>query len=281
MRDRVATYNTVKDGGPFADETLAGTDPARLARDLVEAGWTGVKIYPFDRYAPINGEGEDYGWLNRGPLGHYLSESDLREGIDKVRAMRDATGDRLDIMIEGHYRWDLATAIRIGRALAPFRITWMEDMTRSDNVATLRRLVTEAQVPILASERLMTRRAFRPVFEAGACHFVMIDITFGGGLTEARKITDMADAYDLPVTLHDSQGPIGALANLHLAIACPNIHSIETVRAFTHSWHREILEPPPSLSPGCFAQPCGPGLGSNLSAAFRRRPDVRARQSVI
>jgi L-alanine-DL-glutamate epimerase-like enolase superfamily enzyme len=47
--------------------------------------------------------------------------------------MRDATGDRLDIMIEGHYRWDLATAIRIGRALAPFRITWMEDMTRKDN----------------------------------------------------------------------------------------------------------------------------------------------------
>ncbi|MBA2476698.1 MAG: mandelate racemase/muconate lactonizing enzyme family protein [Actinobacteria bacterium] len=274
VRDEIRVYNTCVDAGGCLDQTGWLERPGELAEELLADGFTGMKVWPWDRFAPqlqselVTGPA---GWSAMGPAGHDLTADALEAGLACVAAIRDRVGTRMDVMIEGHARWDLNAALRICRALEPYEVAWVEDIVQPDSADDLARLARETRVPQCVSERLLSRQRFREVLEAGAAHLVMVDVVWAGGLGEARRIAEAADTFHLPVVPHDCTGPIALAASLQLCAHAPNAKIMEVVRGFQRGWYRDVVTESVELRGGRALIPDAPGLGTEL------QPDVRAR----
>ncbi len=287
-RERVRVYNTcagpgyVRSGGQStANWGLPGDDspgppgryedldaflhrPGELAQELRDQGITGMKIWPFDPYAEAG-------------AGTYLSPRELAEGLRPFERIRDAVGDDMDVMLELHCLWDLPAARRIARAVEDYGPFWFEDPVRADDLDALAAFAAGTPVPVAASETLGGRRAFRDLLARRAAGIVMLDVSWCGGLGEARAIAAMAAAHSLPVTPHDCTGPVVLAASAHLAVHAPNTLVAEFVRASYHGWYRELVTGLPPVADGHLAPPSGPGLGTDLQPDVWRRPDAVAR----
>jgi len=268
-RERVRTYNTCagyryirgaggqstknwgldgKSQGPYEDLDAFLHRADELAQSLLEQGITGMKIWPFDPFA----EASD---------GHYISGPDLQKGLEPFRKIRAAVGNRMDIMVEFHSLWRLPPAQKIARALAEFDTFWHEDPIRMDSLVDLKRYEAVSPAPISASETLGSRWAFRDLLETGAAGIVMLDISWCGGLSEARKIAAMAEAWRLPVAPHDCTGPVVLAASTHLSLNAPNALVQESVRAFYRTWYRDLVTALPEVKNGMITVPERPGHG--------------------
>jgi L-alanine-DL-glutamate epimerase-like enolase superfamily enzyme len=150
-----------------------------------------------------------------------------------------------------------------------------------DALADLKRYAAASPAPVCASETLNGAFAFRELMESGAVGIVMLDLSWCGGLTEARKIAGMAEAYKLPIAPHDCTGPVVWTASVHLSVSLPNAVIQEAVRAYYTGWYREVLEAVPSIEKGFAAPPEGAGLGTRLRAAFLQRPTTQRRRSAL
>ncbi|MBN8995275.1 MAG: mandelate racemase/muconate lactonizing enzyme family protein [Rhizobiales bacterium] len=283
-RERVRIYNTCVGAGKYPDlDAWLNGRAGELAEDLLRQGITAMKIWPFDQFGPtLSGPGKErepmvvWGAVTAaGTLGHAISNDDLKRGIAIVEDIRKAVGDRMDIAIEGHARWDLPSAVRIARALAPYDIMWLEEIMPPDNVDAYVRLKRETSIPICQSERVFTRFGFRPWIEKGATDIVMPDLSWGGGLTEGRKIAAMADTSYLPLTCHDTIGPVALWAASHLMLSAPNGLIMETVRAYTDGWYNDVVTDRIDIRDGMLGLPDRPGLGTKLQPDFFARPNAR------
>jgi galactonate dehydratase len=252
--------------GPYEDLDGFLHRADELALSLLEQGITAMKIWPFDPYAEATG-GQD------------ISLADLDRALEPFRKIRDAAGDRMEIMVEFHSLWNLPAARRIAQALDPFRPYWYEDPLKGDNLDALAAFARETRVPVTISETLATRWSFREAFAAGAAGIAMLDLSWCGGISEAKKIATMAEAHQLPVAPHDCTGPVVLTASTHLSINLPNAFIQETVRAFYTGWYRELLTALPDVSNGTIAPPPGPGLGTELLPELWERPDATVRES--
>ncbi len=237
-----------------------------LAVDLLESGITAMKIWPFDPVAEKTG-------------GLYISPEDMRTALEPFERIRKAVGDRIDIMAEFHSLWQLPPAIRIAEALAPYDTFWHEDPIRMDSLGDLRRYAERSRAPLCASETLGSRWAFRDLLETGAAGIVMLDLSWCGGLSEARKIAAMAEAWHLPVAPHDCTGPVVLAASTHLSLNAPNALIQESVRAFYKGWYSEIVTALPKIEKGMITVPDGPGLGMALHPDLARRFTLTSRVS--
>lgn len=282
-RDRIPLYNTCIDAGKYTDMTDFIERPGELAEDLLAHGINAMKIWPWDRFAPqlsTNAITGPAGWASMGPVGHFLSLEDLKVGIQTVEAIRGTVGDRMEILIEGHSRWDVNCALKIAHALEPLRPLWLEDIIQPDNAGDLARLVSETRIPITVSERLLTKFAYRHVLEQGAAHVVMLDVVWTGGITEARKIATLADTYHLPVAPHDGTGPVTVFASLHICANSPNAMIMETERAwYDGGYYADVVTHNLPVVDGYLQIPLKAGLGTALRPDFKRRPDVIRRES--
>lgn len=283
VRDDIRTYNTCVDAGSHTDQSGWLSNPAGLARELLKSGIRGMKVWPWDRFAPqlTGGVTGPAGWSAMGPVGHDLPEVELQAGLEVVAAIRAEAGPEMDIMVEGHGRWDLNTAIRICRALEPFDVRWVEDIMQPTSAADLARLVRETKQPQAVSERLFTRWDYREILEREAAHVVMLDVAWTGGLTESRKIATLADARSLPVAPHDCTGPLSLAASLQLCAHAPNAMVMETVRGFLDGWYRDVVEPSFDVVDGRLLIPDRPGLGFELRGRVRQAPDVIVTKSEL
>ena len=284
-RTSVPAYNTCVNAGPYRDWDLALDDPGALARELTAEGYLGLKVWPWDRFAPqieasgSSGSTGPAGWTAMGPPGSYLSPVDLAVGLAMLEQARDAVGERIELLIEGHSRWDLNMAIRIARAVEPLGVLWMEDICQPDNAEDLARLVRETRVPQAVSERLITRFPFREMLHHQAAHVVLMDVAWTGGLSEARRIAELAETYHLPVAPHDCTGPVTATANIHLAYALANCMAVEVVRGFVAGYYLDVLDAPVGIRAGRAVLPERPGLGVALQPGFTGRADVTIHRS--
>ena len=118
--------------------------------------------------------------------------------VEPFEKIRDAVGDSMDIMVELHAMWDLPQAKRVAAALEPCNPFWFEDPIRMDSLRSLKDFRDSTRVPTTASETLGSRGQFRELLELGACDYVMYDIGWVGGLSEARKIAAMARGLASP-----------------------------------------------------------------------------------
>ena len=237
-----------------------------LAAELLDEGITAMKIWPFDLAAERN-------------EGQYISAAELKSALLPFENIRRAVGDRMDIMVEFHSLWQLLPAITIARALTPFATFWHEDPIRMDSLASLQRYAAVSPAPICASETLATRWAFRDLLETGAAGVVMLDLSWCGGLSEARKIAAMAEAWHLPVAPHDCTGPVVLCASTHLSLNAPNALVQESVRAYYRTWYRDLVTALPEVADGYITVPPGPGLGLDLLPDLDRRFTVAKRVS--
>jgi len=284
-RDRIRTYNTCAGyryvrrvpetaglpvsnwnaepaaAGPYEDLDWFLTDAGSLAESLLEQGITGMKIWPLDPYAEATG-------------GQSISLEDLRKGIEPFRKVREAVGDRIELMVELHSLWNLPSAIRIARALEEYEPAWFEDPVKMDNLDALARFAESTRVPTAASETLGTRWSFRELVEGAPIGVVIFDPAWVGGISEGKKVATLAEAWQLPVAPHDCSGPVEFAAAVHLSINAPNALVQESVRAFYTGWYRELVTEVPRVEDGWIYPLTGPGLGTELLPDVISRPDA-------
>jgi L-alanine-DL-glutamate epimerase-like enolase superfamily enzyme len=281
-RDRIRAYNTCagydynsrpnrrevagqeNSAGPYDDQIAFMRSADELAHSLLEEGFTAMKIWPFDAHAAASG-------------GQAIDLVDLNKGMQPFEKIRAAVGDRMEVMAELHSMWSLPAATRICRALAPIRPFWVEDpIGKMDDTAALvelRRAVPG--IAVCASETLGGKVAFRDLLVAGATDVVMVDLTWCGGLTEARKIAALAEAWARPVAPHDCTGPVTLVASLHFALHAATAIFQEVVRATLATWYRDLVTVLPRIEHGFCLPMAGPGLGTALQPDTRRRAAIR------
>jgi L-alanine-DL-glutamate epimerase-like enolase superfamily enzyme len=229
-----------------------------LAEELLSEGITAMKIWPFDVAAEKS-------------RGQYISAADLKAALSPFEKIRKRVGDKMDVMVEFHSMWQLTPAIQIARALAPYNTFWHEDPIRMDSLGDLKRYSEASMAPVCASETLATRWRFRDLLTADAAGIVMLDLSWCGGLTEAKAIASMAEAWHLPVAPHDCTGPVVLCASTHLSLNAPNALVQESVRAFHRTWYGDLVTQLPPISNGKITVPPGAGLGMELNPELDRR----------
>jgi galactonate dehydratase len=253
--------------GPYDDQVAFMRDAGALAESLLSEGYGAMKIWPFDPFA-ANG-------------GHSISLSDLKTGLEPFRKIRAAVGDRIEVMCELHSLWGAHSAERICRALEDYGVFWAEDpLNKMDDVQGLADLRRRVKTPICGSETLAGAATFRNLLAADTVDVVMLDIAWCGGLTEARKIAGLAEAYNKPVAPHDCTGPVALMAGLHLALHAPTAIFQEVVRATLATWYRELVTELPVIKNGLVQAPTAPGLGLALHPDVKRRKDAIVRQTM-
>ncbi len=249
---QVTNYGMADQNREYADLEAFLTDAGALAEDLLSEGITAMKIWPFDVAAEKSG-------------GLYISKEDLRAALRPFEKIRERVGDGIDVMVEFHSMWQLGPAIEIARALAPFGTFWHEDPIKMDSLGDLKRYADASTAPLCASETLATRWAFRDLLQTESAGVVMLDLSWCGGLSEAKKIASMAEAWHLPIAPHDCTGPVVLAASTHLSLNAPNAMVQESVRAFYRTWYRDIVTAVPPVVNGRITVPQGAGLGLELA----------------
>ena len=263
---KVENWGLGQDAGPYEDLDGFLHHADELAESLLSEGITAMKIWPFDMAA----EKSD---------GQYISNEDLDSALEPFRKIRDAVGSKMDIMVEFHSLWRLPMALKIARALEPFDTFWHEDAIRMDSLDLLKQYAAGCRTMICASETLAYRWGFKDYLQTGVAGVVMLDLSWCGGLTEARKIAAMADAWQLPIAPHDCTGPVVWAASTHLSLHAPNALVQESVRAFYSGWYQELVTELPRVERGMISLNGKPGLGLALLPDLGRRKDAVIRSS--
>ena len=224
------------------------------------------------------GESAQLSWRLRPALrqigGHTIDAANLKRGLEPFRKIREAVGDQMEIMVEGHGLWSLPAAKKIAHALEEYQPYWLEDLLRADDLDALADLRRSTTTPILVSDYLTTRYEYKAVLEKNAADIIMIDPTWAGGITESKKIATMAETWKRPVAMHDCTGPFTLFAGLHLAINATNAVYQETVRAYLHISYPQLVTEGVAVEQGHILAPTQPGLGTTLLPEGRLRPDV-------
>jgi len=245
-------YGSLGKPGPLQDSYLLFHDPCALVEELLAEGYSAVKTWPFDATAHAHG-------------GMRISLQDLDDAIRPLRDIRAKFGNRIEIMVDGHGFFMLPAALRIADALRDIRPLWLEDVLKMDNIETLAEFRRQSRMPISASEMLLSRPDFARVLEARAADFVMIDPTWAGGISESVRIANLAQAYNVPVTMHDCTGPLTLFAGLHVNAAVPGCCFQETVRAHIRTFYKDLIDDNVVIRDGHAELPRGPGLGVRLN----------------
>ena len=235
-------------------------DAGKLARSLLDMGIKGMKIWPFDPFA-LNNRGQS------------ITAREIEIGLRPWQQIRDAVGMEMDVILEGHGYWALQPARRIAEALEPYKPVLLEDLMKPDNPQTLAKLRQSTSTPICASELLMNRYAVQEMMAANACDVVMTDITWSGGITEARKIAYMADTQNLGIIFHDCTGPVTLAAGLHLSAHCTNSWMHEIVRSYTLGYYLDLVDHAFVVENSRMQPPQRPGIGVAINPAARERED--------
>jgi galactonate dehydratase len=250
--------------GELEDLYAAINRPGELAAELLDQGITGMKIWPFDPYAEST-------------RGHDITRTELAEALGRVEAIRSAVGLDMDLMIELHGLWDVPSAQRIVRALEEFSPYWVEDPVRSDIPGGLARVAADTPIRVAAGETVAGIPAFLELLRTDSVGVVTVDTTWSGGLTTARDVATLADAYGIPIAPHDCTGPVALAACVHLCTAAPNTLLQETVRAAYRGWYPTLVDGWPEIADGRIRASERPGHGVSLLPDLYARPGSHVR----
>ena len=240
FRDRVEVYTHF--GGATPE------DSAKMAREKVDQGYTAIKSgtrassnRAFDLYA---------------------DDGNPRKTAEHYAAVREAVGPDIKLLIDCHGRFTVASCIRLGRALEPYDLYVLEDPVAPEDLGAYPKVRREISIPIMGSERLNTKSHYRQLLEMDGIDVAQPDLMYAGGITEVRKIAAIADTFHVPISPHNTKGPVGIIAAAHLMASIPNVAPMEFVTGI--EWRDEIITEPLKVENSCIVLPEGPGLGIEL-----------------
>ncbi|MEM9551631.1 MAG: mandelate racemase/muconate lactonizing enzyme family protein [Pseudomonadota bacterium] len=255
MNERIRAY-TYLYPLPQHDMTAFWTSPdmaAECAAEMIRQGYTAVK---FDPAGPYTLRG-----------GHQPAMTDIELSVAFCRAIRDAVGDRADLLFGTHGQFSTAGAIRLGRAIAPYAPLWFEEPIPPDAVEEMAKVARAVGIPIATGERLTTKAEFAPILRSGAAEILQPALGRSGGIWETKKIAAMAEAYNAQMAPHLYAGPVEWAANIHFATSIPNILMAETIET---PFHTALIKESISIDEGFITPPDGPGLGIDVDEELAR-----------
>ena len=193
-----------------------------------------------------------------------ISSADLDRAIRCVAAVREAVGDGVDLLIEGHGRFNIPTVIKIARELEPFKPMLFEEPVPPDNLDALREVKDRTNLAISAGERLYTRWDYKPLFDKMAADYIQPDISHAGGIMELKKIAAEAECRYIPFAPHNPSGPVANAATLQLAACCPNFCILEIMYSDVE-WRKDVTDEKLEYADGYITIPDKPGLGIEIN----------------
>jgi galactonate dehydratase len=255
FRDRIRLYCDCHAGSDFSPAAYAQRAMAAVAR-----GFDAIKFDVDERHAGFRSD----------PWNWHASPREIDWMVERVAAVREAVGPAVDLAIDMHGRYDLTSGIAVARALAPFRLLWLEEPVPPENAAAMREVRRGSPVPICAGENLYLRWGFRDLLEQQAVDIIMPDIPKCGGLSECRKIANMAEVYYVPMAPHNVCGPLGTLASAHVCASIPNFLILEWHWLDYPGWEDFTLQDQPLIQDGHLVLPDRPGIGVEVNDAALR-----------
>ena len=223
---------------------------AERAAAYVKMGFTAVK---FDPVYPV-----------MVPDPQQISLESLANAEEVVRRVREAVGDKCDILIGTHGQMTTSSAIRLARRLEKYDPLWFEEPVPPENKEEMARVAQHTTIPIATGERLSTKYAFRELLQNQSASILQFALGRVGGILEARKIAGMAEAYYAQIAPHLYAGPVEAIADIQVDICSPNFLIQESIERFD-GFHAEILKEPIRWEEGYIIPPTKPGLGIELN----------------
>src|SRR5439155_23690863 len=257
VRDFVRFY-THLGGGKMEDfyccDPADASRFADLARRSVAEGFSALKSMAVPPTMPLDGT------------------APLRHAENCVKAMRDAVGDSIDIMVDCHARPSPAMGMLVAKALEPYNLYWLEEPCWPETSAGIARIAASVKTPIATGERLVGVHAFRDLLEKRAAAVIQPDITHCGGLSEARRIAALAEAYRVAMAPHNPQGPVSTAASLEFGFATPSYVICESVHGDV-PWRQDVIREGFTVeAAGRIARPSQrPGLGIEIDEAEVKR----------
>ncbi|SQI38573.1 D-galactonate dehydratase [Leminorella richardii] len=260
-RDTLRTYaSQLQFGWGDAEKKEILTTPQQYAAAAEKAladGYDAIKV-------DVN-EINEQGGVKKSNLYGVFSDRELKVGYKRLKAIREAVGDEVDIIVEAHALTDTASAIRFGRMIEELRISAYEEPVMNLNHGQLREVKRNVNIPIAAGERIYTRWGFRPYFEEHIIDLIQPDLGTCGGFSEAKKICDMGHIYDTTCQIHVCGGPIMTAAALQLECAIPNFGIHELHRYALLDGNRATCKYDYLPEKGQYSIPDLPGIGQELT----------------
>ncbi len=246
-RKRLRMYDHLGGGDSNAvyDSARTAAFAEKAARSKAD-GFTAVKILAVGKTASLDGIAA------------------LKEAESLMAAAREGAGDDMDIMIDLHGRTSAAMAIQYAKVLEPFRPFFMEEPCQPEDWEGTARVAKSTSIPIAAGERLVHRREFLPLLQAGAIAVAQPDVCHAGGLTEVRRIAALCDTFGVSMAPHNPLGPIATMVNIHLGFATPNFLIQEVMRSDV-PWRDEIISGVSPIKGGYVTPSQAPGIGVEIN----------------
>ena len=251
-------------GGGYNEE-----DYAKQALVVKEAGFGGLKFDPFAHTNYFYGEDLSSNLA--------LTKAQMDKAYAVTKAVRDAVGPDMLMLIETHAMLNTKTAITMANRLADLDIGWYEEPAGPESANTLRaiRERLNPEVSICVGERHYTRHGIRDVLEKHICDIMMPDITRCGGPSEMKRMATMMEAYGVQLAPHNPNGPLSTLASAHVCATVPNFFRQEFMFNDV-PWRDEIIDHPLDVRDGKLHLSTRPGLGVDLvESAMEAHPGVR------
>jgi galactonate dehydratase len=241
-RDQIALYANINRG--TVDRSPPGF--AARAREAVEAGFDALKCAPFDEVTP--------------GLSTQARVEAARTGIERVRAMRTAVGDTVEILVDCHGRFDVESAVAVAGELAAPRVGWFEAPTRGLQPEDLAAVRARIPMPLATGETLYGQEAFAAVLDAGAADVLMPDVKQSGGLCACLEVADLCAARGVAFSPHNPAGPVATALSLQLCAVAPGFTRLEyQFRELPGSG--DLIAPPERVQAGALPVPRSAGLG--------------------
>ncbi len=247
VRDRVRLYANIN--RHVADRSPAGF--AAAARQAAEQGFTAVKLAPFDE---VRGPAH----VRTGPRAAWLP------GVERVRAVREAIGDAVELAVDCHGRFDVAEALAVARALEECNLFWFEEPlphTRTDDLA---RITSAVPMATASAESVYAVEGFAPFLTRRVVDVIMPDVKHDGGVLETKRIAGAARATGILVAPHNPAGPVSTAATAQVVSTLSNFLILEYAWGEV-DWRADLLEPAERIEDGYLVLPEGPGLGHRLN----------------
>ncbi|MFS0726630.1 galactonate dehydratase [Paenibacillus sp. 1P07SE] len=246
-RDRIKIYAN----GWFAN----ASKPEEFARQAVQACERGIRALKWDPFGKA--------YLT-------LTNAELDKALQCIGAVREAVGSEVDLLIEGHGRFNIPTAVQVARELEPFKPLFFEEPIAPDYMEGLGQVKERSRIAIAAGERLYSKFEFRDLLAREAVDFIQPDVSHAGGIMECKKIAAMAESYHIPFAPHNPSGPVANAATLQLAACVPNFYILEIMLTDV-PWRSGLTDESLILEDGCLRIPDKPGIGITIDEEEARR----------